>query len=230
MDSISNPRSGRKLVAYTLPMAAFIGGLVIVVLLKMIGGSFWVASPEYWVFPVQALVCGAMLLWFWREYEFHRLASIVFVVALGTFVCALWISPQAFLGFAPRNEGFNPDIFSAQPASYWATVLLRFLRLVIAVPLAEEIFWRGFLLRYFINENFDRVPFGSFSWFSFAVVTLGFTFAHSQVDWLAAAATGALYNLVAYRTRSLSSCILAHALTNLLLGLWIMHTKQWGFW
>jgi membrane protease YdiL (CAAX protease family) len=39
-----------------------------------------------------------------------------------------------------------------------------------------------------------------------------------------------LYNLVAYRTRSLASCVVAHAVTNLLLGLWIMATRQWGFW
>ena len=39
-----------------------------------------------------------------------------------------------------------------------------------------------------------------------------------------------LYNFVAYRTHSLSACVLAHAVTNLLLGLWIMHTGQWGFW
>jgi membrane protease YdiL (CAAX protease family) len=53
---------------------------------------------------------------------------------------------------------------------------------------------------------------------------------HSQADWAAAVITGALYNLVAYRTKSLSSCILTHAGTNLLLGLWIMQTRQWGFW
>ena len=46
----------------------------------------------------------------------------------------------------------------------------------------------------------------------------------------AALLTGALYNLVAYRTKSLGACVLAHAVTNLLLGLWIMSTRQWGFW
>src|SRR6266576_3557256 len=40
----------------------------------------------------------------------------------------------------------------------------------------------------------------------------------------------ALYNVVAYRTQSFASCVLAHAVTNLLLGLWIMQTRQWGFW
>ena len=230
MDCIRTVDPARKLIAYVLPMAALLGGLLIIVLLKTFGGSFWVASPEYWVFPLQTFGCGAILFWFRHEYEFHRLTKILFVIAVAAFVFILWISPQAFLGFAPRYAGFNPEIFNGQPIAYWATVLLRFVRLVIIVPLVEEIFWRGFLLRYLIEEKFYHVPFGSFSWFSFAVVTLGFAFAHAQADWLAAAATGALYNLVAYRTRSLSSCILAHAITNLLLGLWIMHTEQWGFW
>jgi CAAX prenyl protease-like protein len=81
-----------------------------------------------------------------------------------------------------------------------------------------------------INEKFHRVPFGTFSWLSFTVVTLGFGFSHSPEDRIAALITGALYNCVAYRTRNLASCVLAHAVTNLLLGLWIMKTRQWGFW
>jgi CAAX prenyl protease-like protein len=152
------------------------------------------------------------------------------VLLVGAGVFCLWISPQALFGFAPRLDGFNPEAVSGQPAAYWTTLVRRFLRLVVVVPLVEEIFWRGFLLRYFIDEKFDEVPFGTFSPVSFAIVTLGFTLSHSMADWPAAAACGALYNLVAYRTRSLGSCVLAHAITNLALGLWIMQTQQWGFW
>jgi uncharacterized protein len=94
----------------------------------------------------------------------------------------------------------------------------------------EEIFWRAFLLRFVIDERFEQVPFGKFSWPSFWIVTIAFTFSHARSDWIAAFLCGALYNLVAYRSRSLNSCILAHATTNLLLGLWIMQTRQWGFW
>ena len=101
---------------------------------------------------------------------------------------------------------------------------------MIVVPLVEETFWRGFVLRYLINERFTAVAVGAFSWLSFVVVTFGFGFAHSRPDWIAALVTSALYNLVAYRTKSLSSCVVAHALTNLLLGGWIMATRQWGFW
>ena len=101
---------------------------------------------------------------------------------------------------------------------------------MLAVPWLEEIFWRGFLLRYLIREDFTSLPFGSWSRFSFLVTTLGFMFEHGMVDWPAALVTGVLYNLVAIRTRSLSACVLAHALTNALLGGYVMHTGQWGFW
>jgi hypothetical protein len=100
----------------------------------------------------------------------------------------------------------------------------------VVAPLVEEIFWRGFLLRYLISEKFVTIKIGTFSWLSFLVVTLLFAISHSRADWFAALVCGALYNLVAYRTRSLASCVVAHAVTNLLLGLWIMQARQWGFW
>ena len=230
MNSVTNQPSRSKLLAYILPMAVFIVLLGLTGPIKTLGDSFWLKSPEYWLFPLQTFICAGLLIWYWRQYDFHGLKRVLFTLAIGVLVFVLWISPQAFLGFGARTDGFNPDTFAGQPAAYWSTVLLRFLRLVIIVPLVEEIFWRGFLLRYFINDKFDTVPFGTFSWLSFAVVTVGFTFAHSSADWVAAAVTGALYNLVAYRTKSLASCVVAHALTNLLLGVWIMSTKQWGFW
>ena len=81
-----------------------------------------------------------------------------------------------------------------------------------------------------IDDDFTDVPIGTFSWKSFAIVTGGFCLEHSFADWPAAILTGALFNLVAYRTRSLSACVLTHAVTNLLLGIWVMRTGQWGFW
>lgn len=219
----------RKIAAYALPMVTFVALMGVGSLLRTAGGPFLFRAAEYWIYPVQTILCGCLLIWFRRDYDFQPLRRISFALGVGILVFFLWITPQAFLGFAPRTEGFNPDIFE-NPAAYWATVGFRFLRLVVVVPFIEEIFWRGFLLRYFINENFERVPFGSFSWLSFAIVTIIFGCSHSIPDWPAALLTGAIYNTVAYRTKSLKACVLTHALTNLLLGLWIMYTKQWGFW
>lgn len=220
----------RKLLAYALPMALFLALLSINGALKGLGHSFWLTSAEYWIYPVQTILCGVLVLWFWRDYQMGRPARLGFGLFIGIAVFVLWIAPQTMFGFASRLEGFNPDQFATQPVFYWTTVALRFLRLVVVVPLVEEIFWRGFLLRFLINEDFERVPFGAFSWLSFGVVTLVFALSHTKPDWPAAVVTGMLYNLVAYRTMSLSTCVVTHATTNLLLGLWIMKTGQWGFW
>jgi CAAX prenyl protease-like protein len=230
MDSADNKLARRKLAAFALPMTAFLLLLALSGLLRNVGGAFWLSSPEFWIYPAQTIICGTLLLWFWHEYELRAPRQIVLTVAVASFVFAFWIAPQEFLGFAPRLDGFNPETFSGQPVVYWTTIVFRFFRLVVIVPLVEEIFWRGFALRYFIDERFHAVPMGAFSWFSFAVVTIAFGLSHSWADWIAALITGALYNCVAYRTKSLASCILAHASTNLLLGLWIMKTRQWGFW
>jgi uncharacterized protein len=219
-----------KVRAYVAPMGAFIALLAVDSSLPRLANAFWLQHPEYWLYPLQTAICAALLWIFWRAYEFQPPARLAIGLAVGILVFAIWIAPQAFLRFPPRGNGFNPEVFSNHARLYWFTVLVRFLRLVLVVPLIEEIFWRGFLLRYLINERFDQLPFGTFSWLSFSVVTAAFCFSHSTPDWPAAAVTGALYNWVAYRTKSLSTCVMTHALTNLLLGLWIMSTKQWGFW
>jgi CAAX prenyl protease-like protein len=231
----------RKLAAYTAPMLAFIALLALNGWLKRIDNQLWLTLAEYWIYPTQAILCGALLIWFHREYppsrgygaagDFLSRRGAIFCAVIAVVTFLIWISPQAFLGFAPRTAGFNPLlVFNSQSPIYWLELIFRFARLVVVVPFIEEIFWRGFLLRFLINENFERVPIGAFSWLSFSIVTLGFALSHSPPDWPAAVVTGALYNGVAYRTKSLSSCILTHAVTNLLLGLWIVNTKQWGFW
>ena len=217
--------------AYLAPYAAFLlcflpGDLV----QKAFEGQavWWAAAPRYWIFPLQTAVTGALLVWGWRQYELRRPAAPLLAIIAGIFALVVWIAPGWF-GAPPRLEGFNPGYFGT-PGTYALDLTLRFLRLVVIVPFAEEIFWRGFLARYLVRHDFQNVPVGAFTQLSFWVVTAGFCLEHSPPDWPAALVTGALYNAVAWRTRSLSACILTHAVTNALLGLWILHTGQWGYW
>jgi hypothetical protein len=223
--------SGRhRLVAHIAPMLIFLVLLSLDHLLKTSDGPLWRSSPEFWIYPLQTFLCGATLIFFWHDYNFQVLRRPAFVVTIALAVFILWIAPQQFLQSPARLTGFNPDVLATHPIFYCLTLFLRFLRLVIVMPLIEEIFWRSFLLRYLISESFDSVPFGTFSWISFTIVALGFAFSHSMPDWPAALVAGALYNLVAYRSQTLISCVVAHSLTNLALGLWIISTGQWGFW
>ncbi|MGB8354891.1 MAG: CAAX prenyl protease-related protein [Chthoniobacteraceae bacterium] len=216
------PKAVSSQKAFIAPFAAF--------LLLMPLADIFGAAAKYWVFPLQTVLCGALIIWFWPRYSLKVPEKAGFTVLIAVIVLCIWILPQVMPHAHPRLDGFDPTVFRDRPAIYYTTVAMRFIRLAVVVPVLEEIFWRGFLLRYLIREDFESVPIGAFTWLSFLVVTAGFCLEHSPVDYPAALIAGILFNGVAYRTRSLSSCILAHAVTNLLLGLCIIQTGQWGFW
>ena len=219
------------LAAYVTPFLVFMAGLMLVSLVKDSNAdTLWLRSPEYWIYPLQTALCAAALIFYWRQYDFGRRGGIVLGLAAGVVVLGIWIAPQAVLGAGARVDGFDPSAFGEGSALYWMTVTARFARLVIIVPLVEEIFWRGFLMRYLIREDFTSLPVGAFQWKSFSAVALCFMLVHGMADWPAALLCGIIYNFVAVRTGSLGACVLAHAVTNLGLGVYIMTTRQWGFW
>lgn len=222
---------------------AYVGPFVVFLAIMFLGqipgwiaprSEWWIiAKPGYWVIPLQTVVGTVLLARYWRIYQmrFPSWFGIAFATLIGAIALIIWIAPQQWLGVAARLTGFEPHYFGGPDTwMYWFNLVVRFIRLVIIVPLIEEIFWRGFLLRYFVDDDFTSVPMGAFSWMSFWIVVGGFCLEHSFADWPAAILTGALFNLVAYRTRCLSACVLTHAVTNLILGIWVMRTGQWGFW
>lgn len=222
----------RDFLAYTLPFIAFMAFLA---LDQLVSGAFkdsgnlLLAQPKYWIFPLQTVVCAGILAWFWKTYPLAVKGLFLGVLA-GIVALVIWISPQVFFGFPPRADGFNPETFLDSPALYWLTVIARFARLVIVVALLEELFWRGFLMRYLINEKFTDVAFGAYKPIAFFGTALGFMLVHNPPDYVGAFLTGLIYNGVAVKTKSLLACVVAHATTNLGLGVYIMATKQWGFW
>lgn len=219
--------------AYLAPFVAFFAAMGLGGLVETVYGGHpgWAYNHSvYWVVPLQTLVCSAVLIHYWRFYELRAPRRILFTTGIGILALVIWVAPQEWLGSAHRLDGFDPGFFGLSGWPYELNVAVRLVRLVIVVPLLEEIFWRGFLLRYLINEDFTKVPIGAFSWLSFGLVTAGFCLEHSKADWPAAILTGVLFNLVAYRTKSLASCVLVHAVTNAALGAYVLQTRQWGFW
>ncbi len=110
----------------------------------------------------------------------------------------------------------------------WAFIVVRLVGLALLVPVVEEVFCRGFLLRWTISENWSEVPLGQFSLTSFLVVTALFTLAHPE--WLAAAVYCMLLNGLIYWKKDLWVCIVAHGVSNLALGIYILVTGDWVFW
>jgi len=219
--------------AYIAPFGIFLGLIALgsgIHLLFPTSQALLLAKPEYWIYPLQTIVCGGALIVFWKQYTFAPLRPWFAGVMAGVLSLVIWVSPQMFFRQPLRFDGFNPEAFGTEGAIYGLTVLSRFARLVIIVPLLEEIFWRGFLLRYFVKEDFTKVAFGTYTHLSFFIVAVLFAAEHSRPDWIPAVLTGLLFNAVAVRTKSLFACVMAHAVTNFGLGLYIMATRQWGFW
>jgi CAAX prenyl protease-like protein len=219
------------IAAYTVPFLIFMGGLFLASALRAIGSEiFWLRHPEYWVYPLQTALCAVSLVFYWRQYDFTKRGCLFTATLVGLAVLGIWIAPQAVLGFPSRLDGFDPSVFGEGTVLYWATLVARFARLVVIVPLVEEIFWRGFLMRFLVREDFQNVRIGEFQWKAFLLVAVFFMLVHSTADWPAAFLCGLAFNFVAVKTGSLSACVAAHALTNLGLGAYILATRQWGFW
>ena len=131
------------------------------------------------------------------------------------------------LGAAGVSQGFNPDLLPGRNVQITMTIF-RIAGAVLVVPLMEELFWRSFLIRYIIDKNFDTVPMGTFTWASFLFTVVLFGFEHNYI--LAGIMAGIIYNLLLYKTRSLAHCVLAHAVTNLALAIYVVSTGKWQFW
>lgn len=243
-----SPRSSPA-IAHVAPLAVFLllNSLVPALAVENRALPWWRHAPEHWIYPLQTVICGVLLVWFRREYVFRPIRGLVPAIVLGAAGIAAWLLPGwlyasmdegrrgagvPLLGFAPREDGFDPSLFEGSPPWHAVVVAMRFARLVVVVPLVEEIFWRGFLMRYVIagDRDFRRVPFGRHHWLGFAVTTAAFVAVHQRVDWLGALVFGTLMYVLCVRTKSLAACVAMHAVANLLLGAYVMATRQWGFW
>ncbi len=238
-------------VAHVLPLFAFMAMSELAGLVRIENPALpWYRSaPEHWVFPLQCLVIGALLYSFRFWYKLAPWRGLWLASVMGVVGIAIWITPGAlyelwagpgvtppdwweWLGIVERRQGFDPTIFGSDTAAYGTTVMLRFVRMVVIVPLVEELFWRGFLMRYVQagERAFTTVPFGRHSWASFWITTVAVTLVHHPEDYAAAFLWGALVYYVAVKTKSLGACVWMHAVGNLLLGLHVMNTQMWGYW
>ena len=220
--------------AHVLPLVLFMGITEMARWLKVENSAlpWWQNAPEHWVYPMQCMVVGAVLLWFRRCYTLTPWKGWALAGLFAGVGIAAWVLP-AWLGWLDRREGFNPLVFAEGGAAWWGTVVMRFVRMVVIVPLVEELFWRGFLTRYVQaadGRDWHSVPFGRHTWKAYAVVTALVVVVHDMSDWPAAFVWGSLVYVLAVRTKSLGACVFMHALGNLLLGLYVMKTQQWGYW
>jgi CAAX prenyl protease-like protein len=127
------------------------------------------------------------------------------------------------------GEGAAPARLAEWPAWLAAGwVLFRVIGSVVTVPLAEELAFRGYLIRKLAAWDFEEVRHGHFTWFSFVASSLLFGFLHQHL--LAGALAGAAFALALYRRGLVGDAILAHVTANALIAVAVLGAGRWGWW
>ena len=157
-------------------------------------------------YTLAMIVTGVLLILFWDKYKL-KFKFDVWVVTFGVLIFLSWILLQGRYPLLFETSSFVPTNLIQ-----WAVRLFGF---VIITPLIEELFTRGFLIRYLVKQDWKKVRVGKFTWLSFIVTVLFFGLSHGE--WLQGLVAGVLLNLLYYRSRSVGSCVLAHGIANLLL-------------
>jgi CAAX prenyl protease-like protein len=219
------------------PGMPFVAPLAVFVLVTSVEKELSGLLTTSGAYGLKLLATTAVLLWYRRAWPRWETRGLLPATLLGVVGVVLWVLldsvQRQVLGalnladWLPSRDGWRFDL---QQMSLVETLrlLLRFSGLVLVVPLAEELCWRGFLAPWLVHEDFRSVPAGKMTVSSFLIVLAVFTGMHPEI--LAAAVWVSGMNLLWQRTGNLWACVVAHATTNLLLGLYLVSTGSWHLW
>ena len=191
--------------------------------------------PPLIFYPLRILIVTILLLALSRPYIHLRPSNPVLATLLGIAAFVAWIGPDVLFGYRSSILFNNAIVGSARNTADPALrhsiffVISRVLGCVLVVPVFEELFWRGWLMRWLVKPEFLAVPFGTYQRAAFWTVAVLFAAEHGAY-WEVGLAAGIAYNWWAVRSRSLADCILAHAVTNGILSAYILVSGRWEYW
>lgn len=211
------------------PVAIRVATFFVFLLLTYLQGRFGEAS-RYW-FYLGKTIAGVGMIWVMRPFvKEMRWKWSWEAVVVGVAVCALWVGLDNFYPHLGQSgTAWNPlREFGSDSTLAALFIAVRILGSTFIVPPLEEVFYRSFVYRFIIRQDFETVPQGTFNWTSFLITSAIFGLAHHQ--WLAGILCGFAYQGLVCRKKRLGDAMTAHAITNFLLGVWILWKGDWKFW
>jgi CAAX prenyl protease-like protein len=227
------PASERAILPYAIPMAGYLVLTTVEGYLPTARGGG--PSPVWYplAYTLKVVVVAA-LMWVcrsaWRDLRpWPGLAAIALAVGVGLAVTLVWVGLDGrypTFAITGARAAFDPGILP--PAARWPFVAVRLIGLVVLVPVFEELFWRSFLIRWLIADDFTGVPIGRVT--PLAAIVSSVIFGAVHPEWLPGVLTGLAWAWLLRRTRSVSACVVSHATANLALGVYVLATGDWKFW
>jgi hypothetical protein len=209
-------------VGYVAPFVIYVGMMVL-------------PLPPQWLWPIRFAIVLAVILFVSRPFLSLRPAHAWASIGIGIAVFLIWIGPDVLFGY--RHHWLFENSLIGKAGSSLAPSLqhdyfflsIRVMSSVLLVPVLEELFWRGWMLRWLIKTDFLKVPLGTYQANSFWVVALLFASEHGSY-WDVGLFAGIIYNWWIVRTKNLADCILAHAVTNGILAAYVLTAGHWEYW
>ncbi len=211
------------------PLHARVAPFVVFLVLTALQGKFGNAS-YFWVYAIKSLI-GVGLIWaIWPIVTEVRWAFSWEAVLVGIAVFVFWVALDPYYPKWGKIEHYwNPFAeFGANSPLAWFFVVVRILGSGLVVPPLEEMFYRSFLYRYFIKADFENVPIGTYALNALLISAAIFGAAHYQ--WFAGILCALCYQGLVIKKNRLGDAMTAHAITNILLGIYVVWKGQWQFW
>ncbi|MDP1658929.1 MAG: CAAX prenyl protease-related protein [Methylotenera sp.] len=219
-----------KIIPRVLPFAAYIVFLALSDYISPLLESVGIDSK--WLYAIKIILVIVLLMYFWRNYYELSVRPLVkelcYGAIAGLLVFLVWILPYpAWAILGSDVSGFNPNGDSNVIESFlWLSI--RILGAALIVPVMEELFWRSFVMRWIDDKEFLGLSPENISFYALIVSSGLFGLEHQL--WLAGLFAGLVYGMLYKVYKNLWVPICAHAVTNGILGLWVMITGNWQYW
>jgi exosortase E/protease (VPEID-CTERM system) len=215
--SISAQASAQYATALLMPLLVLLTTMVVTSALS---------SGFDWLYPLR-VVTTSVALWSCRtDYRLIPWTWSWHAIGLGMAICGMWM----LLEPADHHRAtVLADGLAALPgglAVVW--VGFRVLGSALIVPIAEELAFRGYVIRKLVAPDFATIRPGQFTWWACLVSSVLFGVLHGR--WLAGTLAGIGYALALRQRGQLADAIVAHMTTNALLAAYVLSQHAWSLW
>jgi hypothetical protein len=207
------------------------------------GGSDIGLSLPYdaypWVYAAKIIATVLAVVFVLPGYQSFPLRVSPLALLLGVVGAFVWVGLcklgleqhlWTFVGWegAGARSQFDPLAqLSQNPVAAWGFLGVRLFGLVVVVPVIEEFFLRGFVMRFCVGADWWEVPFGKVNTAAVVAGMLVPMLTHPG-ELLAAAIWFSMITWLMIRTRNIWDCVVAHGVTNLLLCLFAVFSGDWS--
>jgi exosortase E/protease (VPEID-CTERM system) len=219
-----NRNAKREAIGVENPTATYLVPFLAILAAGMVASAL--SSGFEALYLLRPIAAGLALYRYWP-----RLRQLQWRVtwrgpAVGIVVFVVWIIGARLQG---GPEPMPPELAAMPAAMRLSWIAIRAIASMAIVPLAEELAFRGFLMRRLVAADFQAMPYRSVGIGALLLSAIVFGLSHGTM-WLPGIIAGLLYGAVTLRSGDLGEAVSAHATTNGLIAALVLFDGRWQLW